>query len=187
MKKEHLNLIGIISLLALIMLAANSCMMMGMKMGETMMGSMMSVSTDKVRMINTGQAVDKMIENAISDLSSQNLDINSVAVWRIKSQTTGLNVEVIRQKLVTQLVNKNLFKVVTRERLNELLEEQSLSLSGAIDEKSAVEIGNLIGVAGFIDGYASIKNNRFTLSFTLIEAKSGVIVWAKTFEQTVQL
>jgi len=185
MKKENSNLIGIIFLFMWIMFISASCIMMGMKMGKTMMGSMMSVSTNKVQTINTGQVMDEMIEKAVSDLSSQNLDINTVAIWRIKSQTAGLNVEVIRQKLITQLVNVNIFKVASRERLNELLEEQGLSLSGAIDEKSAVEIGNLIGVEGFIDGYASIENNRFILSFTLIEAKSGVIVWAKTFEQPV--
>ncbi|MCH7763426.1 MAG: hypothetical protein IIB95_06740 [Candidatus Marinimicrobia bacterium] len=79
----------------------------------------------------------------------------------------------------------NLFKVVSRERLNELLEEQGLSLSGTIDDKSAVEIGNLIGVEGFVDGYASISNDRIILSFTLMETKSGVIIWAKTLESPV--
>ena len=79
----------------------------------------------------------------------------------------------------------NLFKVVSRERLNELLEEQGLSLSGTIDDKSAVEIGNLIGVEGFVDGYASISNDQIILSFTLMETKSGVIIWAKTLEAPV--
>ncbi|MCH7613514.1 MAG: hypothetical protein IIB45_09180 [Candidatus Marinimicrobia bacterium] len=81
----------------------------------------------------------------------------------------------------------NLFKVVSRERLNELLEEQGLSLSGTIDDKSAVEIGNLIGVEGFVDGYASISNDQIILSFTLMKTKSGVIIWAKTLESPVNL
>ena len=69
--------------------------------------------------------------------------------------------------------------------MSELLDEQLLSDSGALDEKSAVEFGNFIGVEGFIDGYASVENNRFVLSFTLIETKSGVIVWAKTVEKSI--
>ena len=93
----------------------------------------------------------------------------------------GLDVEVIRQKFIAELVDVNRFKVISRERLSELLEEHSLSLSGALNENSAVEIGNLIGVEGFIDGYASIENGRLRLSFTLVETKSGIIIWAKYF------
>ena len=99
---------------------------------------------------------------------------------QIKAQTAGLNVEDIRKKLITRQVALNRFKVISRERLDEQLDEHLLSSTGAIDEKSAVEFGNLIGVDGFIDGYASIKNNRTLVNLTLIETKTGVIVWAKT-------
>lgn len=185
MKKESTSIIKYLPFSILIIVLSTGCMM-GMKMGGTIMESILSESPSKVQMINTGHAVDQIIEEAVLDLSTQDLDINSVAVWRIKSQTAGLNVEVIRQKLITRLVTSNRFKVVTRQRLSELLKEQSLSLSGTVDEKSAVDIGNLIGVEGFVDGYASIENNRFILSLNLIETKSGVIVWAKTIERPIQ-
>jgi len=162
-------------------------MKMGMKRGGPMMESMPFRAAGTVQEINTEQAMDRMIEEAVLDLSTQDIDISSVAVWRIKSQTAGLDVEAIRQKFITQLVNLNRFKVVTRERLSELLAEQGLSLSGTIDDKSAVEIGNLIGVEGFVDGYISIEDSRFVLSCSLIETKTGVIIWAKTIEQPVQL
>jgi len=92
----------------------------------------------------------------------------------------------VRQKLITRLAGMNRFKVISRERLSDLLKEQSLSLSGSIDEKSAVVIGKLVGVEGFIDGYVSLDDDRFILNFFLIETKSGVIVWAKTIERTIQ-
>ncbi len=184
MKKESSSIIKNILSSVLIMVIANGCMM-GMKMGGPMMGSITSNTSIKDRGINTGKALDKMVQEVVTDLSSQDLDINSIAVWRIKSQTAGLNMELIRQKLITKLVALNSFKVISRQRLSELLDEQLLSDSGALDEKSAVEFGNLIGVEGFIDGYASVENNRFVLSFTLIETKSGVIVWAKTVEKSI--
>lgn len=169
----------------LIMFNSTGCMM-GIKMGGPVMSSLVSIPSIKERVANTEQAVNRMIEEAVSDLSSQDLDINSIAVWPIKSQTAGLNVETIRQKLIVQLVTLDRFKVISRQRLDELLDEQNLSSSGAIDEESAVEFGNLIAVDGFVDGYASIEKNRFILSFTLIETKSGLIVWAKTVEKTIQ-
>ncbi len=186
MKKGNLGKIRIITFSILIAILLAGCMNMGMKRPGTMMtGSMPSVSSETVQTANMGLAIDQMIEAAVLDLSSQNLDINSIAVWQINSQTAGLDVELIRQKLISKLITLNLFKVVSRARLIELLEEQGLSLSGVIDEKSAMEIGNLISVEGFIDGYATLEDDRFILSFTLIETQSGVIIWAKTLDLPV--
>lgn len=169
-----------------IIIIINGCMSMGMKLGKNMKSHhMMTGYTDKTQLVNTDQILDQMIIEAVSDLSSKDLAIGSIAVWKIKSRTAGLNVETARRKLITHLVNLDRFKVLSRERLKEILEEQSLSLSGAIDEKRAVEIGKLIGIEGFIDGYASIDNNRIVLDLSLIETKSGVIVWAKIVEREV--
>lgn len=162
------------------------CMHMGMKMGKTMMGTMMTGFTSTVQQVNTGQELDQLITEAVSDLVSQRLAVNSIAVWQIKSKTAGVDVEMIRQKIITKLVNSNRYKVVTRQRLKELLAEHSLSLSGTIDESNAIEIGQLIGIEGFIDGYASLEENRFVLSLNLIETKSGVILWAKMIDRFIE-
>lgn len=178
--KRNSTIMNQILLFILIMSISTGCMKMGMKRDGHMMEPMAFRSPKQVEEINVIEAIDHMIEKAVLDLSKQNFDLKSVAVWQIKSQSAGLDVEVIRQKLISKLVTLNLFKVVSRKRLNELLEEQGLSLSGTIDDKNAVDIGNLIGVEGFIDGYASVENDRFILSFTLIETGTGVIIWAKT-------
>ncbi len=184
MRMESPGIFKNILFFTLIMVIANGCMM-GMNMGGPIIESIKSKTSIKDRGINTGKVLNKMIKEVVADLSSKDIDINSIAVWRIKSQTAGLNVEEIRQKLITHLVGLNSFKIITRERLSKLLDEQLLTDSGALDEKSAVEFGNLIGVEGFIDGYATVENNRFLLSFTLIETKSGVILWAKTVEKSI--
>ncbi len=165
---------------------STGCMHMGMKKNRHMMGSAMFRFSKSVIIVNKGEAIDQMIEELVLDLSKQELDINSIAVWRIKSKTAGLDVEMIRKKFITQLV-LNRFTIVTREKLKELLEEQSFYLSGAIDKNSAIVIGKLIGVEGFIDGYVSIENNRIILNFSLIKTTSGVIIWAKTVERSIQL
>ena len=164
----------------------NGCMMMGIKKHQLMISSGIFNTSEKVQIINTNQIIDQMIQEMITDLSVQNLDINSIAVWGIKSQTAGINVDIIRHKIITQLVELKYFKVVTRQRLDELLKEQNLSLSGTIDEKSAVPIGKLISVEGFIDGYVSIAENQVILSLNLIETKSGQIKWSKTLERIIK-
>ncbi len=132
------------------------------------------------------QVIDRLIEEAVSDLSKAELEINSLAVWEIRTQAGEVDVTAITQKLITQLVALDRFSVVSRERLSELLDEQSLSVTGTIDPSSAVQIGSLIGVEGFLEGYLSVENNRASLSLNLIETSSGVIVWAKTLESPVE-
>ena len=164
----------------------SGCMHMGMSRGHTMMKPMKYGESKTVQQVNKGKAIEQMIEEAVLDLAKQDIGITTLAVWQIKSQTAGVDVEMVRQKLIARLAGSDRFKVISRERLSDLLKEQSLSLSGTVDEKSAVEIGKLIGVEGFIDGYASLENDRFILSFKLIESKSGVILWAKTIERSIQ-
>jgi PBP1b-binding outer membrane lipoprotein LpoB len=164
---------------------SSGCMMHGLKKSGNMMDDMMGKSTEKVQSINSEQVIDKMIKEAIYDFNEKQININSVAVWDINSKAAGLDVETIRLKLISQLVDQSRFNVISRDRLKELLDEQNLSLSGTIDEHSAVEIGKLIGVEGFIDGYCSLEDNQFILSLSLIETKRGVILWAKIIEVTL--
>ncbi len=164
----------------------SGCMHMGMGGAHMALKPAKHSASKTVQRANSGQIIDQVIDEAVSDLRQRNVGVAKIAVWKIKSQTVGLDVELVRQKLITRLTATNRFKVVSRERLSELLQEQSLSLSGTVDEKSAVEIGKLVGVEGFIDGYASLENNRFTLNLVLIETKSGVILWAKTIERTLR-
>ena len=168
--------------LILLVLAMSSCMHMGKRPDSTKMKPTMRRFVSGGQTINTRQVFDHLVEEAVSDLSRQELDIGSLAVWGIRSQATGIDVEGISQKLLTQLVGLDRFKVISRERLSELLDEQNLSLTGSIDSDSAVKIGNLVGVEGFIDGYLSVDDAQASLSLSLTETASGVIVWAKTLE-----
>ncbi len=160
----------------------SSCMMMGARAGKAIINTEQSNRPDRIKEVNKGDVIDDLLQEMVQDLNQRQLDISTIAVWQIKSKTAGIDVEMIRQKLTAQLVNQTKFIVIARERLNDLLKEHNLSLSGTIDEKSAIEIGRLISVEGFVDGYVSLKDNLLSISLRLIETKSGAIVWAKTAE-----
>lgn len=49
-------------------------------------------------------------------------------------------------------VNDPFLKVVDRENLERILEEQRLSLSGVVDEQTAVRVGNLMGAQAVLSG-----------------------------------
>jgi len=154
--------------------AVSSCMMMGKHKSKKFAGS------DKSNLKQSESVViDQLILDAINDLSTmQELSIESLAVWKIETKSDVIDAENIRQKIISVLVNNTSYKVISREHLDKLLTEQSLSLSGTIDSTNANNIGELIGVEGFITGYISKQKDSTELSLSLIKTKSGEVVWA---------
>ena len=105
--------------------------------------------------------------------------------------------------MVTALVKGDAFRVIDRERLQALMQEKNLSLSGDVDPKAAVQVGKLLGVEYFIMGAitefgvtnsgASVPGYGGLPSFSMrtqrmdaaidaraINTSTGEIVWADT-------
>jgi curli biogenesis system outer membrane secretion channel CsgG len=102
---------------------------------------------------------------------------------------------------VTELVKSRKFVVVEREKINAIMQEKGLTLSGDVDPKTAMRIGKLLGVnymltgavteygntdvnahgsgIGRIPGFGVHKRNFVAaLNARLINVSTGEIVWA---------
>jgi curli biogenesis system outer membrane secretion channel CsgG len=102
---------------------------------------------------------------------------------------------------VTELVKSGKFRVIDRERLDALMREKNLSLSGAVDPSTAVRAGKLLGVEYFLVGAvteygatetgahgrgvrglpgfsAGKKTFVAAANARIINAETGEIVWA---------
>lgn len=102
---------------------------------------------------------------------------------------------------VTELVKSGKFRVIERSRLDALMQEKNLALSGAIDASTAVQAGRLLGVdyllTGAITEYGEstagantrgigglpsvrVKRKKFSaaLNARLIHTETGEIMWA---------
>jgi curli biogenesis system outer membrane secretion channel CsgG len=81
-----------------------------------------------------------------------------VAILEFKNKTEGYAWswyragEAAQDMFVTELVKRGNFRVMERERLEAILEEKNLHLSGDIDPKTAVKLGKMIGVEYLIVG-----------------------------------
>jgi len=81
-----------------------------------------------------------------------------VAILEFKNKTEGYAWswyragEAAQDMFVTELVKRGSFRVMERERLEAILEEKNLHLSGDIDPKTAVKLGKMIGVEYLIVG-----------------------------------
>lgn len=70
--------------------------------------------------------------------------------------------------LITELVKTGKFIVVEREKMNKLLEEQKLGMSGAIDPNTAAQVGKILGLSAIVTGAISNFGVRTTGSDYLI-------------------
>ena len=63
---------------------------------------------------------------------------------------------------VTELVKSRKFVVIERERINAIMQEKGLTLSGDIDAKTAMQIGKLLGVNYMLTGALTEYGNTDT-------------------------
>ena len=100
--------------------------------------------------------------------------------------------------LITALVKTKKYKVYERDRLNAIMKEQKLQMSGAVDMSTAVQIGKLVGakyiLTGAVTEFGVAKSGahgggwfdvgkkyyRATVDVRAVNVKTGEIVFADT-------
>ncbi|HUO87482.1 MAG TPA: CsgG/HfaB family protein [Thermoanaerobaculia bacterium] len=87
---------------------------------------------------------------------------------------------------ITELVKSGKFRVVERERINAIMQEKGLNLSGDIDPSTAMQIGKLLGaeylLAGAVTEYGYDQTDVRTPG---IRGLPGVSVGKKTFTAAI--
>jgi TolB-like protein len=73
----------------------------------------------------------------------------------------------------TELVGTKKFRVVERSQMKKALEEQKLHLTGIIDDKTAVEVGKLVGADFIVVGSVVKIGNSYTINSRMIDVKTG--------------
>jgi TolB-like protein len=86
--------------------------------------------------------------------------------------------ETVSEMLITALMQNNMFTLIERTQMDKLLEEQALGLTGAIDDETAVEVGNLIGVNAIVVGSISRLDKRLELDARVIDVNNGEVLTA---------
>jgi len=91
-------------------------------------------------------------------VSAQNIEQENITVlpfsgWQ-SSNTREIREyqNILTDKIVTRIIKSHRFNVIDRSHLDQIIKEQNLQLSGAIDEATMVQMGRIIGVEKFITG-----------------------------------
>lgn len=79
----------------------------------------------------------------------------------------------ISEELTTRLYRTGKFEVIERQLLDKIIQEQKISLSGIVDENSAVELGRILGVDAIATGTIGDLGISVKINARLISAESG--------------
>ncbi len=87
---------------------------------------------------------------------------------------------VVNEWFITALVKDGRFEIVERGLIQNIFEEQNLSLSGHVDTKNATKIGKILGAKLLVTGSILDFQNRFELNARLIDVETGTIIAAES-------
>jgi len=97
---------------------------------------------------NTGQKNTPKLKEALAKIISKGRK-------KMPNSKTAYPGSKVSDQLVAKLVQNQYYTIIERAKIEEVLKEQSLSLSGLVDEQQAVTVGNLIGAQALITGSGS--------------------------------
>ena len=81
----------------------------------------------------------------------------------------------LSEELITRLFLTLKFDVIERQLLNQVISEQKLGMTGLIDDKSAIAIGNLLGVDAIVSGTVTDLGVSLKVNARLIATETGSV------------
>ena len=99
-------------------------------------------------------------------------------------ENNGLETNEVRQlltRLESELVKLGDFKVVERTKIDEVLKEQKLQMSGCVEE-CLIDVGEILGANQIILGSIGKIGGLYTLSAKLVDVESGELLMASDFD-----
>ena len=110
-----------------------------------------------------------------TNIAVVNFNGNNISNGEVNALTDRLRVELFKTKY---------FKVIEREMMEEVLEEQGFQQSGCTTDECMVQIGRLIGVQKIIGGSISKVGNIYSVSSRIVNVETGEIEKTEVYDHT---
>lgn len=112
----------------------------------------------------------------------------TVAVYQLNSAgVSEIICKILTDKIRNGLVNSRICKIIEKEKMNEILEEQSFQLTGCTDDQCLVQVGRIMGVRFIIAGTFGKVNNIYTLIIRTIDVESSEILKSSDYNWTCDI
>jgi len=102
----------------------------------------------------------------------------AVLTFQSKGGISSNEASTLTDRLRTELVRLDVYTVLERGQMNEILDEQGFNITGCTSSECAVEAGKLLGVQMMIAGDVGKVGNVLTIDVRLFDVASGRIVKA---------
>lgn len=119
--------------------------------------------------------IDILAQQIISSLAVQK--VNKIAVIEfpnLEGKVTDLG-KYLAEELTTRLFRTGRFQIIERQLMNKMMEEQKLSATGLIDEKTASKFGRILGVDALTTGTVADLNTSVKINARLIAVETGSV------------
>ena len=108
-----------------------------------------------------------------SNLTALNTKNETIAVFDFIGNDINSNTaRTLSDRLRIELVKYNFINVLERNRIDTILEEQAIQMSGCVDE-CLVEVGKLLGATSIITGSIGKVGDYYTINARKINATTG--------------
>ncbi len=108
-----------------------------------------------------------------SNLTALNTKNETIAVFDFIGNDINSNTaRTLSDRLRIELVKYNFINVLERNRIDAILEEQAIQMSGCVDE-CLVEVGKLLGATSIITGSIGRVGDYYTINARKINATTG--------------
>ena len=105
----------------------------------------------------------------------------TIAVLNLEAKNVGqATADAVADILSTELFNSQRFKVIERQAIMRILEEQKLQMTGVTDMSTAVEIGKMLNVERILIGSVSRLGESYIINTRLVNVKTGALELAQT-------
>jgi len=98
-------------------------------------------------------------------------------------QVDQIKTEAVTDLLRTELFNTGSFKVIERQRIVQIIEEQKFQASGMTDTDRAVEIGRLLNVEKIMIGTVTKLGYTYIINTRIVDVQSGAVILAEAIER----
>ncbi|KAF0124889.1 MAG: hypothetical protein FD189_2154 [Elusimicrobia bacterium] len=92
----------------------------------------------------------------------------------------------VGELLASQLLAKGFYKLTERAQLEDVLREQKLGLSGAVDSEAAVNVGKLLGARLLVLGNVIRMGRSYQITAKLIESETSEMIASQITEVPVE-
>lgn len=100
----------------------------------------------------------------------------NIAIIAFKGDVTESESITLTDNLIAKIIKKDVYTVVERSQMTEILKEQGFQQAGCTSDECAVEVGQLLGVRKIIISNLGKVGNLYSLSLKIINVETGAII-----------